>query len=190
VHCRNCGDELDPRRVELGYDYCTRLVCQKRHMRRVRLARVGVNKAADQFVRADSVLPPDPGPRDREAIRDRDLGDDADPANGGNGADRGDDADRGNCGIGGDGIDESDRRASPTPRRPSPTGPPPPTAAERMRAAGAALDARLERIYQRFCASEISATEMDRERNALIDDYNARLLTKGVRYRHLLRRRF
>jgi hypothetical protein len=63
VKCRNCGDEVDPRRVELGYDYCTRRECQERLMKRVELARVTVNKAADQYVRADEVVPSGPRPR-------------------------------------------------------------------------------------------------------------------------------
>ncbi|MFL6242173.1 MAG: hypothetical protein ACJ73V_04010 [Acidimicrobiia bacterium] len=63
MKCRNCGDEVDPRRVELGYDYCTRPECQERFMKRVELARVTVNKAADQYVRAEEVVPSGPRPR-------------------------------------------------------------------------------------------------------------------------------
>jgi hypothetical protein len=63
VKCRNCGDEVDPRRVELGYDYCTRRECQELLMKRVELARVTVNKAADQYVRAEEVVPSGPRPR-------------------------------------------------------------------------------------------------------------------------------
>jgi hypothetical protein len=66
VKCKNCGEEVDPRRVELGYDYCTRRECQERLMNRVELARVTVNKAADQYVRADDVIPD--GPRVRWGI--------------------------------------------------------------------------------------------------------------------------
>jgi hypothetical protein len=63
VKCANCGDEVDPRRVELGYDYCTRRECQELLMKRVELARVTVNKAADQYVRAEEVVPGGPRPR-------------------------------------------------------------------------------------------------------------------------------
>ena len=63
MKCRNCGEEVDPRRVELGYDYCTRRECQERLMKRVELARVTVNKASDQYVRAEEVVPRGPGPR-------------------------------------------------------------------------------------------------------------------------------
>jgi len=72
VKCRNCGDQVDPRRVELGYDYCTRPECQERSMKRVELARVAVNKAADQFVRAEEVVPS--GPRPRWGIDEEDDG--------------------------------------------------------------------------------------------------------------------
>ena len=61
VKCRNCGDPVDPRRVALGYDYCTKEECQARCIERVRLAAVGVNKAADFFAKAEELLPP-PGP--------------------------------------------------------------------------------------------------------------------------------
>jgi len=57
VQCRNCGDVIDPEREELGYDYCMKAECQKRCMRRIEMATVGVNKAADQFVRAEEVRP-------------------------------------------------------------------------------------------------------------------------------------
>ncbi len=60
LQCRNCGDVVDPRRVELGYDYCLKDECQQRCVQRVELAAVGVNKAADYYMRADEVLPPPP----------------------------------------------------------------------------------------------------------------------------------
>ena len=77
MKCRNCGDELDPRRVELGYDYCKRRECQELLMRRVELARVTVNKAADQYVRAEEVVPG--GPRPRWGIDEEDEGADRPP---------------------------------------------------------------------------------------------------------------
>jgi hypothetical protein len=73
MNCRNCGDPVDPRRVELGYDYCTRPECQQRCIERVELAAVTVNKASDQYVRADEVLPETPSARwgiDPEAAED------------------------------------------------------------------------------------------------------------------------
>jgi hypothetical protein len=63
VKCRNCGEVVDPRRVEAGYDYCTRVECQERLVERVELASVSVNKAADQYVRAEEVVPKGPRPR-------------------------------------------------------------------------------------------------------------------------------
>jgi hypothetical protein len=77
MNCRNCGEPVDPRRVELGYDYCTRPECQERCVDRVELAAVTVNKASDQYVRADDVVPDpptarwgiDPEPADGEPMR-------------------------------------------------------------------------------------------------------------------------
>ena len=63
MKCSSCGEIVDPRRVELGYDYCTRPECQERLVERVELASVSVNKAADQYVRADEVVPKAPRPR-------------------------------------------------------------------------------------------------------------------------------
>jgi len=63
VKCKNCGEEVDPRRVELGYDYCTRPECQELFVRGVELARVTVNKAADQYLRAEDVVPSSRRPR-------------------------------------------------------------------------------------------------------------------------------
>jgi hypothetical protein len=63
VKCRNCGEVVDPRRVQLGYDYCTRAECQERFVERVELASVSVNKASDQYVRAEEVVPKGPRPR-------------------------------------------------------------------------------------------------------------------------------
>jgi hypothetical protein len=50
--CTICGDELHPERAE-KYDYCTKRSCRERAARAVRIASVGVNKAADQFVVLD-----------------------------------------------------------------------------------------------------------------------------------------
>jgi hypothetical protein len=60
LQCRSCGDVVDPRRVELGYDYCLKKECQERCLERVHLAAVGVNKAADYYMKAEEVLPPRP----------------------------------------------------------------------------------------------------------------------------------
>ena len=50
--CTICGDELHPERAE-KYDTCTKRSCRERGGRSVRIASVGVNKAADQFVVLD-----------------------------------------------------------------------------------------------------------------------------------------
>jgi hypothetical protein len=62
LQCRNCGELVDPERVALGYDYCLKTECQVRCMKRVLLASVGVNKAADHYERAEDVLLPAPPP--------------------------------------------------------------------------------------------------------------------------------
>ena len=58
--CRICGDALDPRRVELGYDYCLKQDCQDLCVKGIELASVGVNKAADYYMGADEVAAPRP----------------------------------------------------------------------------------------------------------------------------------
>jgi hypothetical protein len=78
VKCRNCGDTVDPRRVALGYDYCLKEECQARCVQRVRLAAVGVNKAADFFAKAEELLPP-PGPPVTATPDDSPDADDASP---------------------------------------------------------------------------------------------------------------
>jgi hypothetical protein len=50
--CTICGDELHPERAE-KYDYCTKRSCGERAAKALRIASVGVNKAADQFVVLD-----------------------------------------------------------------------------------------------------------------------------------------
>jgi hypothetical protein len=155
LYCKGCGEELDPRRVELGYDYCVKSSCQRQHVKRLRLARVGVNKAADQFVRADDVLPEVPATRYATMAEDEST--------------------------------QGDRPVR-TLASPEPTLRPPTLV--RLRAAERRLDAKLERSYERFCAGETTATEMNRERNALIDEFNALVRTENIRYRSLLRRRF
>ena len=77
MECKNCGEPVDPRRADLGYDYCTRRECQERCVDRVELAAVAVNKASDQYVRADEVVPE--GPSARWGI-DPEPADDEEPA--------------------------------------------------------------------------------------------------------------
>ena len=50
--CTICGDELHSERAE-KYDTCTKRSCRERGGRSVRIASVGVNKAADQFIVLD-----------------------------------------------------------------------------------------------------------------------------------------
>jgi hypothetical protein len=52
ANCTICGDKLHPERAE-KYDYCTKRSCRERAAKALRIASVGVNKAADQFVVLD-----------------------------------------------------------------------------------------------------------------------------------------
>ena len=70
LQCRSCGDPVDPRRVELGYDYCLKEECQKRCLEPVTLASIGVNKAADYYTTPDELLPPPPPAPPRAAPDD------------------------------------------------------------------------------------------------------------------------
>jgi hypothetical protein len=141
--------------VELGYDYCRKEECQRQCLQRVRLASVGVNKAADYYQRADEVLPPaSPGVAPPPPDQD-------------------------------DGAGEESRASRPARQsdgRPLST-------LERLRAQEKALDEALARSYERFRHGEITASEMDQERDHLIDSFNARVRSENIRYRSLLRRR-
>jgi hypothetical protein len=164
LQCRNCGSPLDPRRVELGYDYCLKEECQQRLMKRVRLAALGVNKAADYYVRADEVLPPPapapvpPGPEDE-----------IEPAGASDAESPGPEA------AGSKGEHSAERRPSST--------------LERLRQREAELDEALARSYERFHRSEITAREMEAEQRRLVAQFNELVMSENIRYRSLLRRR-
>jgi hypothetical protein len=144
----------------LGYDYCLKEECQQRCLQRVELAAVGVNKAADYYMRADEVLPP-PGP----------VGPPAPGEPGGGG-------------------DEPGRAASRPPKpRPTRLAPARPTSTlERLREQEARLDEALDRSYQRFRLGEITAREMDLERDRLVEAFNRQVRSENIRYRSFLRR--
>ncbi len=48
--------------MELGYDYCLDDECQRKCLKPVLLAAVGVNKAAEHYDRAEDLLPPPSAP--------------------------------------------------------------------------------------------------------------------------------
>jgi hypothetical protein len=158
--CRHCGDALDPERVELGYDYCTKDECQARYMKRVEMARVAVNKAADQFVKADEVRPPS----SRVSISSS--------------------------------ADEDEDDASVTTEPPTPEPRKPrrsvetkrrETPLERLRRAEMRLDAALAQSYERFTRGEITAREMQIERNKLVRAFNGLVRAENIRYWSMLR---
>jgi hypothetical protein len=146
---------VDPRRVELGYDYCVKEECQQRCIQRVQLAAVGVNKAADYYTRADEVLPP-PAPATKTST------DPEEPPQ------------------------VRDRTPRPTPETKER---PPRTTLERLRQEEVRLDEALNRSYERFRLGEITAREMDLERDQLIASFNRHVMSENIRYRSLLRRR-
>ena len=163
MQCRNCGDVVDPRRVELGYDYCLKEECQQVCLKRVELAAVGVNKAADYYMKAEEVLPPRPPAPEVVAGRPA-LPTEPDEV--------------------GDKLTEV---LSPRPRPAIKNGPRPRTTLERLQRMERALDDALDRSYERFRRGDITATEMHRDRERLVDAFNQRVMRENIRYRSMLR---
>jgi pyruvate/2-oxoglutarate dehydrogenase complex dihydrolipoamide acyltransferase (E2) component len=151
----------------LGYDYCLREECQQRFVKRVRLAALGVNKAADYYVRADEVLPPPapapvpPGPEEGdEPAADRDGASRASPGPKATASERGHSSEKW-----------------------------PPSTLERLRQREAELDEALAQSYERFRRNEITAREMEAEQRRLVAEFNQLVMSENIRYRSLLRRR-
>jgi hypothetical protein len=164
LQCRNCGSPLDPRRVELGYDYCLKAECQQLYVKRVKLAALGVNKAADYYVRADEVLPP-PAPAPLPAGHDEDEDGSGEPGPAG---------------------------GSPSAGSPSPPStdsePRPRSTLARLRDRETQLDRDLARSYNRFVRGDITAREMDAEQRRRVADFNRAVMNENIRYRSFLRR--
>jgi hypothetical protein len=152
LECRNCGDLVDPQRVELGYDYCLKDECQQRCVKRVQLAAVAVNKAADYYMKAEEVVPPQAPPT--SALIETE---------------------------GGTQIKRRPTRRATEKRIKS--------TLERLREYEQELDEALGRSYERFCRGEMTAREMDRERDQLIHAFNQRVRSENIRYRSMLRSR-
>jgi hypothetical protein len=168
--CRNCGGPVDPRRVELGYDYCLKEACQQQCLRRVELAAVGVNKAADYYMKAEEVVPPRP-PAALSAVVGSSTGTspvDLGPVDPG----------PGNLGAAPARKQAQPKRASNRPK----------TALDRLREQEHVLDEALGRSYERFRLGEITAAEMHRERDELVGAFNRKVMAENIRYRSLLRR--
>jgi hypothetical protein len=132
-------------------DYCLKEECQQRCMRRVALAAVGVNKAADYIMKAEEVAVP-PAPPPLAPV-------------------------------------DADEAVALRARRPPPS---PPirfkSAPERLRDAEAALDSALQRSYERFSRGEVTAKEMNQDRERLIRSFNQRVMNENIRYRSMLRK--
>ena len=162
----------------MGYDYCLKEECQQRCLQRVELAAVGVNKAADYYMRADEVLPP-PGPAGPRTPGEPIGGDEPGRAS---------PATRPQA-PGEPGGDEPGLPAS-RPPKPRPTRLAPARAKstlERLRDQEAKLDEALDRSYQRFRLGEITAREMDLERDRLVEAFNRQVRSENIRYRSFLR---
>lgn len=155
LNCRICGGPVDPRRVELGYDYCLKERCQQLGVKRVELASVGVNKAADYYTTADELVPPRlPAPKTEALEESSDV-----------------------AGSPGRPAVKPDAR---DPHRP-------PTTLERLRKLETELDRALEASYQRFERGEITAADMDRDRDRLTAAFNQVVRAENIRYRSMLR---
>jgi hypothetical protein len=77
----------------------------------------------------------------------------------------------------------------PKPARPAVRAPAQPKSTlERLQEQEARLDEALDRSYQRFRVGEITAREMDLERDRLIDAFNRQVRSENIRYRSFLRR--
>ena len=149
--------------MDLGYDYCLKEECQQRCLQRVELAAVGVNKAADYYTRADEVLPPPPPPPEPSAS--------ATPLS--------------TTPIDGDEPDRNHVR-KPRPGRRSLGRAK--TTLQRLREQEAELNEALDLVYQRFGRGEITAREMDGQRDRLIEAFNRQVMSENIRYRSFLRR--
>lgn len=155
MECRICGDSVDPRRVDLGYDYCLKEECQRRCVTPVELASIGVNKAADYYTTPDELLPPPP------------------PAPTPAGPEEDDIPETGHRNRG--------RRKSPTDSRPVST-------IARLQTLEARLDRDLTEAYERFQRDEITARQMERASDELIEAFNQQVTAENIRFRSMLRR--
>ncbi len=133
-------------------------------MKRVRLAALGVNKAADYYVRADEVMPP-PAPAPVPP-----------------GPDEGDEP-------GGDGDGASPGPRAATSEQGHSSEKRPRSTLQRLREREAELDEALGRSYERFRRNEITAREMEAEQRRLVAEFNQLVMSENIRYRSLLRRR-
>ena len=94
---------------------------------------------------------------------------------------------------GGDRVDVGAVPASPETRPVKPAARPAgvakrsKTTLERLREQEVALDTALDRSYERFRRGEITAPEMHKERDRLVEAFNRLVLGENIRYRSMLR---
>jgi hypothetical protein len=180
LQCRNCGDVVDPRRVELGYDYCLKEECVEICLKRVQLAAVGVNKAADYYMKAEEVLPPRPPAAEAGQVAEPEAGDldeRHEPAERGQPVQLGESREPAQAGQVRPSVP---RQAANAPKRLK-------TTLERLREFETALDAALDLSYERFRRGEITATELHRDRDRLVEAFNRVVMRENIRYRSMLR---
>jgi hypothetical protein len=132
-------------------------------MKRVRLAALGVNKAADYYVRADEVLPPPAPAPIPPGSEERGEGDEPD-------------------GPSPEPTAAPSKGDHSSAKRPQST-------LDRLRQREAQLDAALGQSYERFRRNEITAREMEAEQRRLVAEFNQLVMSENIRYRSLLRRR-
>jgi hypothetical protein len=155
LRCKNCGDQVEPRQVELGYDYCLKEECQQRCLKRVLLASVAVNKAADYYTKAEEVVSP------RMPATAAVPADDEEPP-------------------------AARKRASRPANRAATRSK---TTLERLREQEIELDKALDCSFERFRRGEVTAREMDRERDRLVESFNRLVMSDNIRYRSMMRPR-
>ena len=177
MQCRNCGDVVDPRRVELGYDYCLKDECVQICLKRVQLAAVGVNKAADYYMKAEEVLPPRPPAAEAGQVAEPEAGN---PDERYELAEPGQPVQPREPAHPGPVRGTVPRAAAKTPKRLK-------TTLERLRDLEAALDSALDLSYERFRRGEITATELHRDRDRLVEAFNRVVMRENIRYRSMLR---
>ena len=168
--CVTCGQELHPERAK-KYNYCMSPECQEKNAKGLTMVAVGVNKAADYYMKAEEVLPPRPPAATYIADGEVDEGGGLMPAAPGPQT----------SGLGAAGGKRARPAATEARQRPR-------TTLERLREQERQLDDALARSYERFRQGEMTAREMHHERDQLVGAFNRQVMAENIRYRSLLRR--
>ena len=169
MQCRNCGDVVDPRRVELGYDYCLKQECQQRCLKRRPVGRGGGKQSGGLLHEGrGSAAAATPAP-------EADQGSEPEAATWTRGTtrpSRGSQCSRGRSPRRYRGRRQ--RRRSGSRRLWNGYG-----------SLEAALDAALDLSYERFRRGEITATELHRDHDRLVEAFNRVVMRENIRYRSM-----